>query len=668
MDELLEQFVLESRELVQLAVDDLLALEQAPDDATHVDSAFRAVHTLKGSVGLFAFEALGTVLHAAEDLLGGLRDGVIIARPATMDALLACMNTIDAWIDAIATTESLPQGAEAVARDLAEALRRAMGGRGAAAVSVQPGVVDDEPGWLTALRARDAASARAGHGILTGIRYIPGPDCFFLGDDPLALVRAVPELVALQIRTVEPWVLAAFEPYRCNLVIEALSAASIDTVRQIFRFVSDQVVITATRPTAIGLISSPERAGDGTQPLARVDPAYPALRVDAAQRTLRVDASRIDALANLVGELFVAKNRLSHLAAEAAVTMPSLARALAANHADIDRLVGDMHRAVTGTRLTPLGQAFRRLPRVVREIAGKLGKEIRFEINGAGTEADKSIVDALFEPLLHVLRNALDHGIELPSQRQAAGKAPQGLITLSGWREGEKIVVTVQDDGAGIDTAAIRRTAAARGLLDAASVAGLDDAGAMDLIFLPGFSTAASVTAVSGRGVGMDAVRTALDAIGGRVGITGTPGAGTCVRFVVPQAVAVTTIVIVNVGDERFGIPMEVIAETVRIPRAHTVPVRDGVAFVLRDQTIPLLRLSDLLGRDGPDTLADAKILVATLGGNKIGIEVDGFAARMDVVLHPLHGLLAGLPGMHGTALLGDGHILLVLDLAELVG
>jgi two-component system chemotaxis sensor kinase CheA len=657
MDELLQQFIVEARELVEQATDDLLALDRAPDDAARIASAFRALHTLKGSVGLFDFAPLGVLLHAAEDLMGALRDGRMPPDGGAIDALLDAIGAIDAWIGAIARTASLPAEAEAGSRRLTAAMQALLAAPGEAA----PPPLETLPDWLPATLARDpeAVSAAlaglgASGGSLTAMRYLPDPDCFFRGDDPLAIVRAIPELRLLHVAPRTPWPAGSIDPFRCNLVIELLSAAPAAAIDQAVRFVRDQVELAPVGPPA-AVASGPAAAAGG-------EPA-------PAARSLRVDAARVDALADLVGELIVAKNRLGHLAAEAARVSPELARALAANQATIARLVGTLHAGVTGLRSVPLAQTFRRLPRLVREVAGRLGKPARLEMQGGETDADKAIVDALYEPLLHVLRNALDHGIEDAASRAEAGKPAVGLIDLRAAREGDQVVVTVTDDGGGIDPAALRRTARRKAVLPDATIDAMDDAAALELIFAPGFSTAASVTDVSGRGVGLDAVRRSIAALGGSVGIASTSGRGTTLRLAVPLAVAVTTVIVVRVGAERFGVPLEAVVETARVARERVVPVRDGAAFVLRERTIPLLRLADLLDCPGSGVAGeDAKVLVIASGEQQIGVAVDGFGERIDVVLRPLSGLLSGLRGAHGTALLGDGSVLLVLDLAELAG
>ena len=633
MDELLEQFVIEGRELVQLAVDGLLALEQAGYEAETVDRVFRAIHTLKGSTGLFDAAPLGAVLHAAEDVIGVARDARQALGPEALDALLDCCSQTEAWIEAMAVSERLPDDARARAAALVSRLQ--------VPVEVAGGDAGPAPDWVPGLLDQDPDGSAK-----TAIRYQPSPGSFFVGDDPLALMRAVPSLLALRIEPRAPWSLTDYDPFACNLVLLALSAAPLDEVRTVFRLVPDQVAVLAVEAA----------------PTARVDVAPEPVR-----GVVRVEAARIDGLAELVHELLVAKNRLSHIAAQVAMVAPDLGQELSASHAAFDRLVGGMHRVVTRMRMVPLDQSFRRLPRLVREVASRLGRDVHFTIEGAAIEADRTTVDALYEPLLHVLRNAIDHGVEPPARRLTEGKPPQGRITLRATLSGDQVVVTVTDDGAGIDATALRRTAAARGLVSEEALAAMDDDAALGLVFLPGFSTASSVTETSGRGVGMDAVRVALQAIGGQVSIAPGLGGGTVVRLAVPQSLSITTVVIVSAGGESYGIPIELIMETARIPRAAIHPIGSGAAFVLRDRTIPLLNLAALLGRADAADPPEARVLVAGVRGEPVGLEVESFGARIDVVVRPLHGLLAGVPGLRGSALLGDGRILLVLDLPELV-
>jgi two-component system chemotaxis sensor kinase CheA len=318
--------------------------------------------------------------------------------------------------------------------------------------------------------------------------------------------------------------------------------------------------------------------------------------------------------------------------------------------------------------MVPLDRVFRRLNRLVRELSQRLDRNIAFEIRGEDTRVDKAVADALFEPLLHLVRNAIDHGIERPDQRVAAGKPPQGRLTLNARTLGEQILIEIRDDGAGIDPARVKQVAGEREIVAPEKLQGMDDAAALQLIFAPGFSTVTAITDVSGRGVGMDAVKTAIERLGGRVLLASEIGEGTSVSLRLPATAALTTVLIVRVGDERFAIPLDMVVETVRVPRRSILPVGLGQAFVLRSRTLPLIELRVLLGVTGASAGADARILVVDAGWGQVGVAVDDFSERLDVMLRPMTGLLAHIPGVSGTTLLGDGSVLLILNLGEIIG
>ncbi len=650
MDELLEQFLIEGKELTQQASDDLMALEREPNSAARIDSAFRAIHTLKGSAALFEFAPMTEALHAAEDLIGALRAKRLRADRPIVTTLLDCVVSTEAWIEHVERVERLPD--DAAMRGLS--LRRALLAH--LALEDRPSATPpSDLDWVKSLLAREqhaVSLARSAQRMMNAIRYVPNADCFFQGDDPFAIMRLVPELLAVRVCEREPWATERFDPYQCNIVIEALSAAPLDELQRVFRFVSDQITVVDAdlhggAPAENSLTETPTGSGS---------------------RSLRVDTSKIDALADVAGELIVAKNALAHLVARTKDLDPALARAMAANHAEFDRLVGTMRRAVTRLRTVPLAGTFRRFPRLVRDIADKLGKDVAFVIEGQEVEADKTIVDGLYEPLLHVIRNALDHGIETAEKRQAVGKPPTGRVTLRARREIERIVVTVSDDGGGIDTVALRKAAETQGVAAEAASDAQHDTATAALVFAPGVSTSESVTDISGRGVGMDVVRTAIELLGGRVDLSSEAGAGTTIVMSLPQSVLVTSVMTVRVGGELYGIPLDVVAETVRVALDRIKPIRSGEAFVLRDRTIPLVRLSSALSAPIRErTGADIKALVVSSVNQRVALEVDAFVERTDVLMRPMTGLLSGMPGILGTAVLGDGHVLLILDVAEMI-
>lgn len=640
MDELLDQFLVEARELIAAAGEDLAQLDRTPGDAARLDGAFRAIHTLKGSVAIFDMAPAGAALHAAEDLLGAVRAGRRSLDRAAIAAILECVDQLDRWVDGMARDARLPMQAAADAERLVALLERS--------APAEPAPTSS-PDWAMRLleqnRIDDGGPAR----VRVALRYRPDPDCFFRGDDPLAIVAAVPGLISLTAVPVEPWPpLAELQPFLCNLRFEGLSDAPVDAVRAALRFVADQVEV---EELGAAPVAAPVDAGLAPE----------------ASRSFRVDVAVLDALATDVGELFVVANALADVAAEADGVDRALAARLAAVRTTLDATVTRLRKSVGSARMAPIGPSLRRLPRLVREAASALGRDLELTMNGEGTEIDKGIADALFEPLLHLLRNAVDHGIEPAAARTAAGKPARGNLRLEARRAGDSVVVEVADDGAGIDPAALRRAAVERGLLDAEAAAGLDDQAAIELIFAPGFSTASAVSEISGRGVGMDAVRVAIERLGGRVEIASTMGEGTRIRLRLPLTAVTTRVLTVRVGDDRYAVAVESIVETARVASERIVRIGTGLAVVLRDRTLPYLSLAELLGKAGSGIAADTRLLVARVGGEPVALGVDGFGAQLDVMLRPPAGLLAAAPGIAGTSLMGDGSVLVALDIDELV-
>jgi two-component system chemotaxis sensor kinase CheA len=316
----------------------------------------------------------------------------------------------------------------------------------------------------------------------------------------------------------------------------------------------------------------------------------------------------------------------------------------------------------------PLRTAFQRFPRLVREMSADLGKPAALVIEGEDTEADKAIVEILVEPLLHVLRNSMDHGIEEAAERAAAGKPAMATIRLSAARQGDHVVLEIADDGRGVDVVRVREVARERGVVSAEVLVAMKDEEVIDLVFAPGFSTAAKVTGLSGRGVGMDAVRAAVRRLGGQVELSSTAGKGTKVRFVLPFSAMITQVMTVEAGGQVFGIPLEEVVETIRVAKEKIFPVGAARAIVLRDKTIPLVDLAEALGIPRSEEPAgDATIVVANVEGEVGALRVDRVGERMEIMLKPLDGLLTGMPGIAGSTLLGDGSVLLVLDLTELM-
>jgi two-component system chemotaxis sensor kinase CheA len=451
----------------------------------------------------------------------------------------------------------------------------------------------------------------------------------------------------------------AYDPFECRLVLLAVSAAPVGEVRRALRLVLDQVELAPLPQANAGDLPSDAPTAGGTDDASV-----------AAYRTMRVDAGSIEALAAMVDELVVARTTLGSLAKRAAdgAEPREVAETLAKVHGTLDRLIGRTHQQVTRVRMTQVAPLLRRFPRVVRTMARALDKDIDVVIVDNGVEADKTVIDGLFEPLTHLLRNAVDHGVEAAAARISQGKPRKATIRLTAMAVDGRLILTIEDDGGGIDPGAIRAAVIAKGLRTQAQVAALDDAEIVDLIFLPGFSTATSVTDLSGRGVGMDAVRKAVQRLGGRLSISTRHQSGTTVRLAIPLSLTLTKVIVVESGGEAYGLPMDRVLETMRLPAAAIFAIRAGHAFNWRGRAVPILPLAGLVSRGAVLAGAAHKIVVLQSGSGIVGLAVDAIQDRADVTVRPLDGLLAGLPGVTGSTLMGDGSVLMILDPEALVG
>ena len=421
----------------------------------------------------------------------------------------------------------------------------------------------------------------------------------------------------------------------------------------------------------ITLLAPVLRDAEGDQAKTEATSGSRPKEADAAGHWVRVEESRIDTLVNLAGELMLVKNSFAHLATrlEEGGGTGELAQAVGREREAIERLAAEMHAAILQLRMVPLSQVFRSFPRLVRDMSRRLNKNIQLLTLGETTESDKAIVDRLFEPLMHLVRNALDHGIESAEERHAAGKSESSTITMQASRVGDRLVVEVADDGRGINPEIIRRKAFERGLLTPEELVNKPDEEIIDLIFSPGFSTAADVSDVSGRGVGMDVVRTTTEQIGGRISLASRVGVGTTVRLDLPVNIAMSRIMVAEAGGQVFGIPMEGVTETLHLSSDRIAQIKSNHAFVLRDRILPICSLAELMNlpeKRAPTSDARLVIITETVG-TMVALEVDAICDRLEVVLKPMQGLLANARGYLGTTLLADGRVLLVLDLKELL-
>ncbi len=621
MNEFIEQFLLESRELVEQATGDLLALEENPGDSERLESAFRGFHTLKGSAAIVDFNAMATATHAAEDILARVRSGQMQISRGLISDCLSCLDLVVQWLDSMQVDGQIPADSEARAAKMAQRF------------AMEPARNDVAPTQEVA--ARDGFSSAA-----------------------LGLMQAQRQLLREQGKE--------------GLIGRLMSAGKVAVNILKSRGLNDHV-------SAFEKAAAESAAAEDPRALLAVldtflqqgtpEALQASIAGEAAARVLRVDVERVDAIVKLTGELTIAKNAIGHatLLAQVGNDPRALALMLKDQHAILERLVGELQRLVLGIRVLPMRHAFQRFPRLVREISETLGKPVKLVTEGDETEADKVVVESLFEPLLHVLRNSMDHGVEPPAERAAAGKPTIATITLRAQRSGDHVLVEIADDGRGIDVAKVRQIAATRGIAEPDALAAMGDEEIIDLIFAAGFSTAETVTDLSGRGVGMNVVRNNVERLGGSANLSSRPGQGATVTLKLPFSVMMTRVMTVEAGGQVFGIPLDNVVETARIARSAISAVGAARAFVLRDRTIPVIDLAETLGVGKPQIAGEANVVVVTLGGHLGSLEVDRFGERMDVMLRPMDGLLSGMRGIAGTSLLGDGSVLIVLDLQDLL-
>jgi two-component system chemotaxis sensor kinase CheA len=389
-------------------------------------------------------------------------------------------------------------------------------------------------------------------------------------------------------------------------------------------------------------------------------------------KSIKVDQIKIDRLMNLIGEMVVAKNALPYLAgrAESVFGVRELSREIRSQYAVINRIAEEMQDSIMQVRMMPVSFVLQRFPRLVRDTSNKLGKEVNLVLEGEETEADKNVIESLGDPLVHIVRNSLDHGIELPDIRKALGKPAAGTLVIRATQEADRVIIEIRDDGKGIDPEVIKRKAYEKGIIDEERLERITDQEAVNLVFAAGFSTAEVVSDLSGRGVGMDVVRTAVEKVNGSITLESEKGKGTRICLSLPLSMAVSNVMIVESNNQFFGVPMERVVETVRIPRSDIRTIKKSQATVLRGRIVPLKSLNILLGQHVPpranedDELA---VLIVSLGSESVGILVDGFRETVDIILKPMTGVLAGLSAYAGSALLGDGSVLMVLDVKELI-
>lgn len=645
-DHLRATYFEESAELLESAYAQLAALSEGRADDETVHALFRAIHSIKGGGGAFGFDRLVAFTHVMETLLDQVRDHTRKCDEALLALLLRGADLVADLLAAERSGSTLPAGVET---PLLEALAQAASGTAAG------------PAAVAAHSAPPAATA-------TGwtIRFRPHAALYRNANEPLLLVRELRRLGPLAVQADLSGLpeLDRLEPEDAYIGWTFTLDAAVPEaqVAEVFEFVSDDCDLAITPLGPARAEAAPE-SGQATLAAPAAPPQ--AVRTEApAAQSVRVDVAKVDRLVNLVGELVINQAMLVQLGSQ---LPPDLCPGLTTGLETLSQHLRELQEGVMAIRTQPVRSVFARMPRLVRELSAQLGKEARLVVTGEATEIDKTVVEQLADPLTHLLRNALDHGIEPPEARVAAGKPRQGTIHLSAEQRSGRIVIELSDDGRGIDRAKVVARAKERGLIPAD--AALSDAEAEGLIFLPGFSTAETVSAVSGRGVGMDVVRRNIQALGGRVTVESRPGGGSRFLLSLPLTLAVLDGLVVTVGTEAYILPIAAIVESLRPARddIHSLPGR-GEVLAMRGAYVPLLPLHRRFAVPGAvtDPARGIVVIVETDHAGRLGLVVDDLVGQQQVVVKSLEANYGEVEGVGGATILGDGRVALILDIAGL--
>ncbi|RPD88686.1 chemotaxis protein CheA [Luteimonas sp. 100069] len=644
-------FFEESREGLEAMEAGLLQLEQGDRDAELINSIFRAAHSIKGGAATFGFEAVAALTHVLETLLDELRAGKRAVSGAGIDAMLASVDVLRALLGEAETGHPAdPQASQAVQARLNGVLAGNDAPAAAALVAVEAPAVEPV-GWR--------------------IGFTPAPSLFMSGNDPLRIIRELDRLGTLDVacRTERLPGFEQMDPLEAYLAwdLGLIGALPRSAVTEAFAWVEDdcELEIEAILADAVADASAPDLAMPAELEQVQAGPVAANEQrngtPEAAESSIRVSTDKIDGLINLVGELVITQAMLKQISAK---LDPALAERLFEGLDLLERNTRDLQEAVIGVRMLPVEAVFRRFPRLVRDLSARLGKQVRLRTLGEGTELDKGLIEKIADPLVHLVRNSIDHGLELPDARVAAGKDGTGTITLAASHQGGHIVIEVADDGRGLDRERILAKAAERGL---AVPDKPTDAQVWDLIFQPGFSTADAVTDLSGRGVGMDVVRRNIQALGGEVQLESTLGHGTRVVIRLPLTLAILDGMTVAVGEETLILPLSHVIEALQ-PDAADVRrmVGEGRVLRVRGEYLPLVSLNEYY-RYGQPRRDDALVVVVEGDGQKLALEVDELVGQQQVVVKNLENNYRRVEGISGATILGDGRVALIVDVGGLV-
>jgi len=739
--EIVESFVIETHEIFEELDNDLLQLEQRPDDQELIDTIFRAVHTIKGTSGFLSLDQLSYLTHHFEDVLNKLRRSEIDFHASMMDVMFAAFDemkvllqqVIDEQLVALDLDEIVEQlkaisdgsfetgeAASEKAEPAAQAVEAPEPEEAAPATShpifaddlreiAESFVVETQAIFeqldhdLLQFQQRPDDKELVG-AIFRAVHTIKGTSGF-LSLEQLSFLTHHFEGVFNKLLLSEidfhtsmmVVIFAAFEEMKVLLqqvVDQQLVALDLDGWVEQLKAISDgsfdtsgaapkKVQQAGKAEPAAQAVEAPEPEEAVSRPETRAAPEPKKKKADPPQadtkggarqkrptETIRVEVERLDNLMDLVGELVLGRNRLLQLVSDmkASDNTDDLLRELDEANSQVDFITTELQTAVMHTRMVQMGRVFNKFPRVVRDLAKEFGKEIDLVIEGEETELDKSLVEEISDPLVHLVRNAADHGLETPEIREAAGKPRRGRMRLAAAHEGNHVVIEIEDDGAGIDIERVKQKALERGLVTEQEAAEMTDTQAFELLFQAGFSTAKKLSKVSGRGVGMDVVKTNISRLNGTITITSTPGQGARFTLKLPLTLAIIQSLLVRVGAETFAIPLHAVVEVVGLTHKAVSTIRGREVITLRDQVLPLLRVGEVLDVEGyePDKERTSAVIV-DIANQRLGLVVDTLMGQKEIVIKPLGNYLKKVAGVAGSTIMGDGRVIMILDMGELV-
>ncbi len=621
MEELLQDFLLEASDLLADVDSKLMELEKAPNDKNTLNVIFRGFHTIKGGAGFLNATELVTLCHLTENLFDKLRNDQLQLNPGLLDVILAATGEVRLMFNDLSRSAQ-PQRAP---QPILDALAAALEGK---PVSLNGPAKTAAPAAPAAAPAVSAALQTAAQN---------GPDWNALYQTIVG-GAAAPTATVAPATTVAP---AATAP------APALTAAEIDEEK--------------LKKSAFGRRGD-DVPGRPAAPSASRREAEPA----AKDNTIRVDTDRLDQVLNLSGEIGLTKNRLTHLRSDILQgrSSPEVLKSLDESVSQLDMLVVSLQNAVMNTRMQPIGRLFKKYPRLARDLARQLGKDVELVLSGEETEIDKTMIEDLNDPLVHLVRNAVDHGVESAEQRSAAGKPVKSTVYLGARQEGDHILISISDDGKGMRPEVIRSKAIEKGLITLEAASALDESASLNLIFLPGFSTKDEISSVSGRGVGMDVVKTNISKLNGTITIDSEPGKGSTFTISLPLTLAILPVLLLRLSDQPFAVPLSMVREIMSVTPEEQQLISGRPTMVVRGEVLPVKSLAKLIGWEESGK-SEVGVLMQ-VGSQSFILSADGFAGHDDVVIKSLDTFRP--KGVAGVTMSSEGEIVLILDIKELLG